>query len=237
MRNQHTFGRQCIGCFLLLKICHPVSLYTRTPGLYTGHLMKAGMKTVTVYCGSSFGNKAEFREGAAALGHLLAEKKIHLVYGGGKVGLMGTVARAALEGGGQVTGIILEALKKKEVALEECTELIVVDTMHERKAKMAELSDGFIAMPGGLGTLEEVFEAVTWQQLGIHAKPCGLLNISDYYHGLLQFLDEAVANNFILQPHRDMLLVSEDPAELLDRMNTFTAVHVDKAKWIRENMT
>ncbi len=194
------------------------------------------MKTVTVYCGSSFGNKPEFREGAAALGKLMAEDGIHLIYGGGKVGLMGAIARAALDGGGRVTGIIPDALKKKEVALEDCSELIVVNTMHERKAKMAELADGFIAMPGGFGTLEEVFEVLTWLQLGIHGKPCGLFNILGYYTGLLQFLDEAVANNFILKAHRDMLLVSEDPAVLLERMSAFTAVTVDKAKWIRENM-
>ncbi len=194
------------------------------------------MKNITVYCGSSFGNKPEFKEEAAALGKLMAEEGIHLIYGGGKVGLMGTIARAVLAAGGRVTGIIPKALKKKEVALEECSELIVVDTMHQRKAKMVDLADGFIAMPGGFGTLEEVFEVLTWLQLGIHSKPCGLFNILGYYTGLLQFLDRTVENNFILKAHRDMLLVSEDPAVLLRRMGAFTAVTVDKAKWIRENM-
>lgn len=198
--------------------------------------MKNGIQSLAVYCGSSFGNKPEFKAGAAALGRHFAERGIQLVYGGGKVGLMGTIARAVLAEGGKVTGVIPAALKKKEVALDECSELIVVDTMHERKAKMAELSDGFIAMPGGLGTLEEVFEVLTWQQLGIHSKPCGFYNIHGYYTNLLRFLDEAVENNFILQAHRDMIIVSPDPAELLASMSSFVPVTVDKAKWIRENM-
>ncbi len=194
------------------------------------------MKSVAVFCGSSFGNKPKYREKAAELGQLLAEKGIHLVYGGGKVGLMGAVARAALDKGARVTGVIPKALREKEVALEECTDLVVVDTMHQRKARMASLAEGFIAMPGGLGTLEEVFEIFTWLQLGIHAKPCGLYNILGYYTKLLEFLDHAVESNFVLPPHRDMLLVSEDPLVLLEQMSVFTAARVDKAKWIRENM-
>lgn len=194
------------------------------------------MKTITVFCGSSFGNRPEYRREAAELGKLLARRGIRLVYGGGKVGLMGAIAKAVLENGGSVTGIIPAALQKKEVALEECTELLVVETMHERKARMASMADGFIAMPGGLGTLEEVFEIITWLQLGIHTKPCGLFNILGYYSKLLQFLDHAVESNFILPAHREMLLVSEDPHRLLDQLSSFTAVTVDKAKWIRENM-
>lgn len=193
------------------------------------------MQSICVFCGSSFGNRPEYRDSAAALGEILARQGIRLVYGGGRVGLMGAVARSVLENGGLVTGVIPEALKKKEVALEECTELHVVPSMHDRKALMAELSDGFIAMPGGLGTLEEVFEALTWLQLGIHDKPCGLLNVNGYYSSLLDFLRRAADDNFILPDHVEMLQVSDDPRELIEMLTAFTAPDIDKAEWIREN--
>lgn len=198
------------------------------------HLDTHPMNSICVYCGSSFGSDPAYKKAASETGRVLAEGGIRVIYGGGKVGLMGTLAKAALAVGGEVIGVIPEALKKKEVALEECSELRVVGSMHERKAMMAELADGFIAMPGGFGTLEELFEALTWLQLGIHAKPCGLLNIGGYYDGLLTFLGRAASDRFIRQEHFDMIQVEKDPKLLVEKMGTFKVPKIDKAAWIKE---
>ena len=194
------------------------------------------MKRVCVFCGSSPGAKPEYVEVAILLGRTLAQRKIGLVYGGGKVGLMGYTAAAASRAGGEVIGVIPKGLVKKEVAFTGLSDLRVVDTMHERKALMAELSDGFIAMPGGLGTLEEFFEALTWAQLGMHGKPCGFLNVCHYYDAILGFLDCAVSEQFIDREHRDMVLVDETPGALLDRFEAYKPPTSDKAAWALQLM-
>ena len=190
------------------------------------------MKTVCVYCGSSEGRDPAYAEAARALGREVAARGLGLVYGGSSVGIMRVVADAALERGGRVTGVIPEALVRKEIAHRGLTELRVTGSMHERKTVMAELSDAFVALPGGIGTLEEIFEAWTWGQLGLHAKPCGLLNVAGYWDRLVAFLDHAVAERFLKEANRATLLVSEDPAELLDRFAAYRAPTV--TKWIRE---
>ena len=194
------------------------------------------MKRVCVFCGSSPGARPEYVDAAILLGRTLAQRKIGLVYGGGKVGLMGYTAEAASQAGGEVIGVIPKGLVKKEVAFTGLSDLRVVDTMHERKALMAELSDGFIAMPGGLGTLEEFFEALTWAQLGMHGKPCGFLNICHYYDSILGFLDCAVSEQFIDQAHRDMVLVDESPGALLDQFEAYKPPTSDKAAWALQLM-
>lgn len=155
-----------------------------------------------------------------------------MVYGGASVGLMGRLAETVMEGGGNVIGVIPSSLADKEVALTRLPDLRVVPSMHDRKAMMADLADGFIALPGGLGTLEEFFEAQTWTQLGIHTKPCGLLNVSGYFNKLVDFLDEARDKLFIRPEHRSMILVEDDPVILLDRFETYKQPVVDKAEWI-----
>jgi uncharacterized protein (TIGR00730 family) len=162
---------------------------------------------------------------------VLAAENIALVYGGGRVGLMGVLADAALEQGGDVIGVIPHALDTKELAHDGLTEMHVVDTMHERKALMADLADGFISLPGGLGTFDESFEILTWAQLGIHAKPCGLLNVGGYFDKLIGFLDHAVEQRFIKPQHRDLVLVEGDPGRLLERMRTYRTPVT--GKWIR----
>src|ERR1051325_4031297 len=183
---------------------------------------------VCVYCGSAVGNDAAFVHEARALGKLLAAEGMELVYGGGRVGLMGVLADAALAGGGRVIGVIPRALVQREIAHRGLTDLRVVETMHERKALMAELADGFLALPGGAGTLEELFEAWTWGQLGLHAKPCGLLNIRGYYDALLAFLDRATAEGFVAPRHRAMLVMESDARQLLDRFRQYAP---PLAKW------
>lgn len=195
------------------------------------------MQRVCVFCGSSFGGSPLFRLAAEALGSTIAERRLELIYGGGRVGLMGVIARAVLNRGGRVTGVIPESLVNREVALTECSELRVVATMHERKALMMELSDAFIAMPGGFGTLDELFEVMTWFQLGLHNKPAGLLNSGGYFDLLLAFLDHAAELSFLHAAHRSMLPVSDDPGELLDALEAFEPPVVDKVKWIRDNAT
>jgi len=193
------------------------------------------MKRVCVYCGSSPGNQPIYREMAEAMGGLLARRGLGLVYGGGNVGLMGIVADATLAGGGEVIGVIPAALADREVAHAGVTDLRVVDSMHTRKALMAELSDAFIAMPGGVGTFEEFFEAVTWTQLGVHRKPCGLLNVGGFYTPLAAFIDQAVTEGFIKPIHRAMIVVDDDPERLL---NSLARVKLpDVPKWIRKNET
>jgi uncharacterized protein (TIGR00730 family) len=193
------------------------------------------MKRVCVYCGSSTGNKDIYRDMAEAMGALLARRGIGLVYGGGNVGLMGIVADAALAGGGEVIGVIPQSLADREVAHVGVTDLRVVDSMHTRKALMAELSDAFIAMPGGVGTFEEFFEAVTWTQLGVHRKPCGLLNAGAFYSPLAAFIDQAVTEGFIKPIHRAMIVVDDDPERLL---NALAEIELpDVPKWIRREET
>jgi uncharacterized protein (TIGR00730 family) len=193
------------------------------------------MKRVCVYCGSNTGNQPIYREMADAMGALLARRGIGLVYGGGNVGLMGIVADAALAGGGEVIGVIPGALANREIAHAGVTDLRVVDSMHTRKALMAELSDAFIAMPGGVGTFEEFFEAVTWTQLGVHRKPCGLLNVGGFYSPLAAFIDQAVTEGFIKPIHRAMIVVDDDPARLLNSLATVKLP--DVPKWIKKDET
>ena len=174
-------------------------------------------RRICVFCGSRDGTRTVFRETAAALGSELVARGYGLVYGGGNVGLMNVIANAVLAAGGVATGVIPRALVEKEVAHRGLTELRVVASMHERKAAMAELADGFIALPGGIGTMEELFEVVSWAQLGLHDKPCGLLNVGGYYQPLLVFLDGGVATEFIKPKHRALLMVETEPNNLLDR--------------------
>jgi uncharacterized protein (TIGR00730 family) len=188
------------------------------------------MKRVCVYCGSSPGKSPGYSEAARALGHELVARGLDLVYGGASVGVMGAVADAVLERGGAVTGVIPHALSTKEVAHHGLTDLIVVDSMHERKAKMADLSDAFIALPGGWGTCEEIFEMLTWAQLGFHEKPCGLLNVDSYYDRLFAFLEQAMAEGFVREQYRPMVIMEEDPSRLLDRFAAYRAPRVKK--WI-----
>ena len=186
------------------------------------------MKRVCVYCGSSPGANPEYASAARRLGSLLAEKGLGLVYGGAHVGIMGEVANAALQEDGQVIGIIPEMFMDKHVHHERLDDLHVVGSMHERKALMSQMSDAFIALPGGIGTLEEFFEALTWAQLGLHHKPCGLLNVAGYFDVLLRFLDHIVAQRLMKQAHRELILVAEQPAELLDLLESYTARPIDK---------
>lgn len=193
------------------------------------------MKSVCVYCGSSPGRQEIYTDAAMRLGDALVDARLQLVYGGASVGLMGRLADAVLRRGGQVVGVIPEALVRREVAHAGLTELHVTRSMHERKTLMAEMSDAFIAMPGGIGTLEEIFEAWTWGQLGLHAKPCGLLNSGGYFDALAAFLDHAVAEQFVKTPHRSMLIVEDDPVRLLARFETYRAPVVQK--WVERGDT
>lgn len=177
------------------------------------------LQRLCVYCGSRRGDNETHRNDAIALGRLLAAGNITLVYGGGHVGMMGIIADAVLAAGGQVIGVIPETLREREVAHDGLTELHIVANMHERKAMMAELADGFIAMPGGLGTLEELFEMLTWQQIGIHNKPVSLLNSDGYYDQLLAFLDRAVAGNYVSTEERQRLIVADTPEQLLEQIS------------------
>ena len=190
--------------------------------------MSRQLRTIAVYCGSNHGNLPEYTAAAAHLGSLLAQRDIDLVYGGGKVGLMGAVADAALGNGGTVTGVIPRHLWEKEVGHDALTELLIVDSMHERKLAMADRADAFIAMPGGVGTLEELFEVITWTQLGIHDKPVGLLDVAGYYTPLLDFLDSTVTAGFLRQGHRDLISSSDDAALLIEQLAAWEPVEVSK---------
>jgi len=185
------------------------------------------LKSICVYCGSNAGTKPEYVAAAKAMGKAIAARGITLIYGGGKVGLMGAIADAALAAGGKVVGIIPEFLAVKEVAHTGLTELVVVDSMHTRKAEMERLSDGFIAMPGGIGTMEELFEIWTWSQLGQHKKPCGLLDAAGYYADLNAFLDRMATDGFVNAEHRAMLHCSEDTEQLLDAFAAYEAPAAD----------
>lgn len=191
------------------------------------------LNRICVYCGSSTGSDPGYLQAAQLLGLELAKREIGLVYGGASVGLMGSLADTILGYGGEVIGVIPKSLVDKEVSHGGLTKLIVVDSMHERKALMADFSDGFIAMPGGFGTVEELFEVLTWSQLGFHEKPCALLNSKGYYSDLLAFLSTCVAEQFIKEVHREMLLVSESPDLLIDLMLDYQSPKV--TKWIRKN--
>ncbi|HJR40601.1 MAG TPA: TIGR00730 family Rossman fold protein [Gemmatimonadaceae bacterium] len=179
------------------------------------------MKRVCVFCGSSPGEDGVFAASARQVGGLLASRGIGVVFGGGCVGLMGVLADAVLSGGGEAVGVIPRGLWNREVGHTALTAMHVVETMHQRKAMMAELSDGFVALPGGIGTLEELFEVWTWAQLGIHRKPCALLNVDGYFDPLLSFVDRAVEKGFVRSAYRAMLLVDVDPAALLARMEMY----------------
>jgi uncharacterized protein (TIGR00730 family) len=186
------------------------------------------MNRLCVYCGSSPGTGDDYVSAAREFGKLLLQQEIGLVYGGASRGIMGVIADTVLEGGGNVTGIIPQALHGKEIAHEGLTELHVVDSMHERKSLMAVLSDGFVAMPGGFGTLEEIIEVMTWGQLGFHEKPCGLLNVAGYFDHLLAFLDHSTTQGFLRAQHRSMLLVASTPAGLLEKFENYEPPTVEK---------
>jgi uncharacterized protein (TIGR00730 family) len=186
------------------------------------------MKRLCVYCGSNAGKNDDYAEAARELAAVLVQNNIGLVYGGSCRGMMGHLADAVLDGGGKVEGVIPKSLLKKEVAHERLTEMHVVDSMQARKSMMAVLSDGFIAMPGGFGTLEEIIEILTWAQLQFHDKPCGLLNVNGYFNHLLSFLDHAEAEGFLRPAHRAMLLVSKHPADLLRRFESYMPPAIEK---------
>lgn len=188
------------------------------------------MRRVCVFCGSNKGARAAYTGAAQALGTALTRRGIGLVYGGGGVGLMGVLADGVLEAGGEVIGVIPDALVAKEVAHKGLSDLRVVGSMHERKALMAELADAFVGLPGGYGTLEEFCEVITWAQLGLHRKPCGLLNIDGFYDPLLAFFDHAVAEQFVRPAHRSLILEAREPDRLLDELSRFRAPALEK--WI-----
>jgi uncharacterized protein (TIGR00730 family) len=188
------------------------------------------MERISVFCGSSPGKDGLYEKAARQLGEILAERKIGLVYGGTNIGLMNHVANGALSRGGEVIGVLPEFIGKKGIAHPDLTQLIIVNSMHERKRKMHELSDGVIAMPGGFGTLEEFFEVLTWGQLGLHKKPVGLLNINGFYDPLRILTHKMVTEGFLKEENRKMLLISDEITELLDLMENYTAPSVEK--WI-----
>jgi uncharacterized protein (TIGR00730 family) len=188
------------------------------------------MRSLCVFCGSSTGTQREYADAARAMGRTLAARGIRLVYGGGHVGLMGVLADATLASGGDVVGVITEGLQLREVGHRGLPDLRVVPSMHERKALMATMSEAFVALPGGAGTLDEFFEAWTWTQLGIHRKPVGILNTAGYFDPLLAFLNRAVAEHFIRADHRDLIVVTSNPDELIDGLDAVALPTTDK--WI-----
>jgi len=188
------------------------------------------MERIAVYCGSSPGKNPVYKDAATELGKVLAARGITLVYGGGSVGLMGILAKSSIEQGGQVIGVIPQAIADMEVAYTNIQDLRIVEDMHTRKALMAELADAFIALPGGMGTVEELMEILTWAQLGFHGKPCGVLNIAGFYDQLLKFLDHLVKDQFIAPEHRSMLMVDESPQGLLEQFRAYAPPKIDKAK-------
>lgn len=193
------------------------------------------MKRICVFCGSNAGSRPEYRAETWALGEAIVQRGLALVYGGGNVGLMGVLADAVLELGGEVIGVIPDSLMRKEVGHTGITDLRVVDSMHERKAMMSDLADAFIALPGGLGTFEELFEIVTWAQLGIHGKPCGLLNIEGYYDRLLEFINHAVEEEFLKPQHAKLICASDSVADLFTQLETFKSPIVQK--WMNREGT
>jgi uncharacterized protein (TIGR00730 family) len=186
------------------------------------------MNRICVFCGTNTGSRPDYGAAARELGQILAEQGIELVYGGASVGIMGELADSVHEHGGHVTGIIPQQLMEKEAAHTGIANLIVVASMHQRKSQMADMSDGFIALPGGIGTLEGFFEILTWSQLGIHAKPSGILNVAGYFDGLTRFLDHAVKEGFLTEEHRGAIIMETDPRRLLERMQAYTAPESEK---------
>lgn len=193
------------------------------------------MKAICVFCGSSYGTREAYADAARATGRAIAEQGYTLVYGGAKVGLMGTVADAALNAGGKVIGVLPKALEDKEIGHEGLTDLHLVGSMHERKAMMADLSDAFIALPGGVGTLEEIFEVWTWGQLGYHSKPCGFLNIEGYYDDLIRFLDHQTDQGFTKDVMRAMVQIAGTPEEMIGLFENYTPPSAPK--WINRDET
>lgn len=191
------------------------------------------LKRICVFCGSSSGNDLSITEAALTLGKIFVERNITLVYGAAKIGVMGTLAQSVLDGNGNVIGIIPDFLKRKEVVHLSLTELITTENMHERKLKMQEASDGFIALPGGMGTLEELFEIITWLQLGLHQKPIGLLNVNGFYDFLISLLENMVRREFLSQENYKLLIVDSDPQQLLNKMEEFKRPEVPK--WLNED--
>jgi uncharacterized protein (TIGR00730 family) len=191
---------------------------------------------ICVFCGASPGARPEYRAVTAELARLFASEGVGVVYGGGGVGLMGALADAVLAEGGEIIGVIPRSLVDREVAHRDVTDMRVVASMHERKALMAELSGAFVALPGGIGTLEELFEVYTWAQLGLHQKPCALLNVAGYYDGIANFLGHAVAERFLREETRDLLMVEDDPAGLLERLSSFEP-QAAVPKWIDREQT
>ena len=179
------------------------------------------MKRICVFCGSSAGEDPRYLDAADRFGNILAREGIELVYGGSRVGMMGRLAAATLQAGGKVVGIIPGAVMNRELAHQELTELRVVKSLHERKSEMADLSDAFVALPGGLGTTEAFFELLTWAQLGLHQKPCAMLDVAGYFQPLVRFFDHMTHEGFMARPHRDMVLVEEDPEELVRRLRSY----------------
>jgi len=194
------------------------------------------VERVCVFCGASPGARPGYAEATREVARLLAAEGIGVVYGGGGVGLMGTLADAVIAEGGHLTGVIPRALVEREIAHRDVMDMRVVGSMHERKALMAELSDAFVALPGGIGTLEELFEVYTWAQLGLHEKPCALLNVEGYYDGIADFLAQAVAERFLREETRDLLMVESDPAALIERLRSFEPAAV-VPKWIDREET
>jgi uncharacterized protein (TIGR00730 family) len=193
------------------------------------------LKRIAIFCGSSLGGESLFQEQAYLVGRSLAEHRIGVIYGGAKIGLMGAVADGALTYGGEVIGILPAFLQRKEIAHDKLTELIIVTSMHERKMKMHDLSDGVIALPGGFGTLEELFEMLTWAQLGLHTKPIALLNIDGFFDPLLNLIDVMVKKGFLRNENQQMLLVADNVSTLLSKMNNYRAPNV--GKWITKETT
>ncbi len=191
-------------------------------------MIRNRLRNICVYCGSNAGGREDYADSARKLAAELVARDLGLIYGGSSTGIMGVLADAVLEAGGQVRGIMPRALVHKEIAHGGLTELRVTGTMHERKAMMAEMSDGFIALPGGFGTLEEIVEILTWGQLQLHEKPCGLLNVAGYYDHLLRFVAHAEEEGFLDPQHKEMLLVANDPSELLDKFESYRAPKVQK---------
>ena len=191
------------------------------------------MKRICVFCGSNRGVRSEYIEAAQDLGKVLVKRNLSLVYGGGNVGLMGVIADAVLAEGGEVIGVIPQSLVDREVAHQSLTKMHIVNSMHERKALMADLSDGFIAMPGGMGTFDEFCEILTWAQLGIHQKPCGILNVENYFTPLLKMFDHAMDEGFLRDTHRDLVIEATTPETLLDLFDNYQPKPV--AKWMDQN--
>ena len=192
------------------------------------------MKSICVFCGSSDSVHADYLTAARQMGKTLAEKGIRLIFGGGKTGLMGAVANGVLEAGGEVIGVIIPSMNTKALAHDGLTRMEVPLTMHARKAKMHELADGYIALPGGFGAFDELFETVTWAQTGAHEKPVGLLNVRNYYAPLMAAIDHAVQEGFVFQEHRDVLFMAEEPNALIDKMEKYEHPYAAVKRWLRE---